>query len=287
MANGLLAVTNLAKSGSVTLSGGSWSGGKPLTNMLTLASNVVAQSSDASTSSTRFDIAFADTTYARAFGLLFGNFSVNATVRIQTSSSATFAVIENDSGDLDVFGGEYSWEILEWEDNNWWTGKPLDDEIDLFDRRFIFIAPQNWSFRYVRFLISDTGNSDGSIKIGRLFIARTWQFEYNMAYPFERGFESQSLSDRSFGGVQWFDERNPISYVRFSLDFMSVDESMTRALDFNRRADIYNEVLFVYDPDDTAYSSRRDIFGYLRQLNPVEQYQYGLNRTTFEIEKKL
>ena len=284
MANGILAVKNLSYSGGAALSGGSWTN---LTFILDPAINTKAVSTDATNASTQFTLDFVNTTYARTFNLLYTNLGVYSSVRVQTSFDSGFSTIDNDSGPVEVFSGVYSSDILEWEDENWWTGKPLDSEIDLFDRHFTFVAPENWSFRYVRFLIDDTANPQGNVSISRIFVAPVWQFEYNMEYPFERGFESQTLSDRSFGGTQWFDPRTPVSYVRFSLAFMGIDEAMSRALEFIRRADVYNEVLFVYDPDDISYSLRRNIFGYLRQLNPVEQYQYGLNRITFEIEKKL
>jgi hypothetical protein len=124
--------------------------------------------------------------------------------------------------------------------------------------------------------------------IGRLLLARSvWQPTVNMSAGAAIGFESNSEAQTTLSGAEWFIDAEANRLARFKLA-MNTDEMLTNAFDLARvSAGPSREVIFQYDPADGVHSVRRTIFGRLRSLAPLEEPQFGLGSTAFEVKELL
>jgi hypothetical protein len=290
MANGLLFSGRKNLADDATLSGGSYTGGNPLTKAQTEDLGEYAISSDATISSTQLIGDLGESLYARVFGLIDTNVSPNVRWRVELSAISSFSTVTYDTGFIAGFANAQAWDLLEWEDENWWLGTPTEEQLSGLKRNLIHVSATNQAFRYFRITVDDTENVEGNIRIPRVIVGPAWQFYYNMSRPVAIGPESNTLVDKSLGNVPYFDARIADNIVRFSLDFMSTDEAFTKAQAIERELDIDGEVLFIYDPEDTTYSLYRNIWGYFRKLSLTEAYAYGfggeLHSKTFEIGER-
>lgn len=270
-----------------TLSGGSWEALLPLDNLKQSRLSKTARSTDLQTTNTQFTLDHSTNRHDRLYALIDHNMTTEAEVRITTAETVgeldTNPVL--DTGFIDIFDAIFPSTALEWEDDNWWSGKPSDDDLQGIKRNFIFLNTALTVHRYVRFELRDPTNPDGYIDIGRTFIGPVWQFEHNHSYGASVGFESQTLVDKSLGGVAFFDKRDAIRVARFSLDFMDKDEGFAQAFELTRRRDVDGEVLWLPIPDDKVHQFREAFWGRLRTLNLLENAAFELHGMAFEVEE--
>jgi hypothetical protein len=286
MANGMLGFPN--RIGAATLTGGSWESNLPLTNIQHRTIQKVARTTDATLASTQLDIDLGSEKNIRVIGIRNHNFTLDATFRIRASAVSNFATTVYDSGWTDVWPVVYPFEALEWEDDNWWSGRYGAEEIEGHTTETDCVLPSNTLARYWRLEFDDTTNSAGHIQIGRIFIGPAWQFTNNMAYNgYALGLETKTEVQEARGGAEYFDVRLPYRVVRFALPWMTENEGMANAFDLLRRAGVDKEVLWIHDPDDTVHALRRRFIGRLRQLSAIEHPYPNTHSTAFEIKELL
>lgn len=283
MANAILAPQSTNLLDTSTLTGPMWT---DLENVKDSDLGTYTVSSDVSTSSTQILIDYGSSKYARVFAAVDTNGTAQVEMRVETSAIASFSTVTYDSDWQPQFANSLAWDLLEWEDDNWWLGTPTEETLDLNKRNLIHVAPTNQASRYVRISFRDEENPDGFLLIRRMYVGPCWQFTANMAWGAGIGPESNTLVDKTFGNVEDYDRRNPDNVIAFSLDFMTEAEAFTKAQPIERQLDIDGEVLFIYDPDDTAYGMWRNIWGHLRALSKTEAYVYGLFRKAWEIGER-
>lgn len=283
MANIILAFPNRADE--ATLSGGSWSASMPLTNLQNRRITIYARSANAALASTKFDCALTRTRGVRVVGLINHNLSLQALVRLRGGDDATFASVAYDSGWVEAWPAVYPTLTLEWEDDNWWTGKLSEEDRAGYTANHLFILPRITLGRYWRVEIDDTANASGYIQIGRLFVAGQWQPTRNISYGTSIQFEDKSLIEEAIGGAEYFDARPRYRVTRAALDWMDQDEGFARALELQRKQGISEEVLLIYDPDDTVHRIRHSYLGRLRTLSPIEHPYFNVRRMPVEIKE--
>lgn len=271
-----------------TLSGGSWVAGLPLSLLQTRIIGETARTTNAALTSTKFDIDQGVAKKTQLIALRNHNFSIDARYRVTASASPAFSVLLYDSAWTDVWSVVYPYGSLEWEDNNFWSGRYAEEEIAGYTTELDHILPARVLARYWRIEIDDTTNPAGYLQVGRLFIGPAWQPVINMSHAGAAlGWETKTSVQEAKGGAEYFDYRTPYRVQRFSLDAMQQDEAFSHAFDLMRRAGIDKEVLFIHDPDDTAHALRRRFLARLRALNAIE-YPYGTtNSAGFEVKELL
>lgn len=192
------------------------------------------------------------------------------------------------SGWTDVYPVIYPYPILEWSDDNWYSGRPTLDDISGYTTCLVHLLPTEMFARYWKIEFDDTLNSAGYLQIGRMLIAPIWQPTIGISVGgLNIGWETKTSNQETISGSEYFQRRTPYRVANFSLDLLTEDEAFAKAFEIQRRAGIDQEILYIQSPDDTVHSLRRRFLARLRQLSPIE-FPYGnFNKAGFELRELL
>lgn len=268
-----------------TLSGGSWASTLPLTNMQRRPLSKIARSANALAASTKFSVHLASPTYIVRKVMLWGhNISTTGTVRVYGGTTAGANDVY-DSGSLPVWPSVPS-EDLEWEDDNYWLGTLSADEVEGYPIRFSCDVGGNLRAEYWTVEIVDTGNADGYVEIGRLWMGPFWSPSINYDTGDEIGWEPQSDEQRSRGGVLYFDEQSSVRTFAFQLGTLTDAEAYGSLMELQRVARNSREVVVIPDPGDATYGYKRDILGRLRKAERLRGLDIpGYRSAAIEVEE--
>ena len=287
MANLIIGFPNRADES--TLSGGSWETTLPLNNLKDRRLAKVARTTNDNTASTKFDI---DLTRDRAIKLIVlvkHNLSLDATYRIYGSNVSNFATTVYDSGTQEVFESIYDTLNIEWEDDNFWDGKPTQEYLNSMkaasNLSLIHILNSVVSARYWRIEVVDTSNPDGYVEFGRLFLSEQWQVSNNILYGASLGYGTNTGVESSLDDTEYFDVRKSHRVFNFELESYSYAEGHQKLLEISRQVGIDKEVFVVPDPDDLENMTRRAFLGRLEALNPITYPYYNTNKAAYEVKE--
>lgn len=269
------------------LSGGAYVSTLPLQNLQNRVIGKVARTTNTALSSTQFTIDLGRGMKAQILALRNHNLSISARYRVVGSAVVDFSALAYDSGWNDVWPVVYPFGALEWEDDNWYTGKYTDEEREGYTTELDHLLPMAKLARYWRVEIDDVENPAGFVQVGRLFIGPAWQPTINMIYGASIGWETKTVVQEAKSGAEYFDVRTPYRVQKFTLDHMSQDEAFSQAFEIQRRAGIHGEIVFIHDPSDTVHSLRRRFMARLRTLTPIEYPYFDINSTAFELKELL
>lgn len=283
MQNLKLLWANIADQG--TLSGGSWQ--LPLANMQDKDINHAARSSGLSTAQTQFVIDLgADTSLFNALALVNINCTTDARIRIQTSNTSNFSVVDYDSGDMDVFRSIYTAADMLWKSGNWWKAKIQTQDLEGYVRN-CFVDLNERENRYIKIMLSDTGNAAGYLDIGRLIVGRLTSFTHNFSYGFKLRWVDPSIKSRTIGSKSISEVRQKYRAATYSLDFITDREALTQAFELERIMGTTGEVFVVTDADDIMNLFRTSFLAQLSELSGIEKHMFGFNKTAYSFEEIL
>lgn len=239
------------------VSGGSWSSSYPLTNIKTRYLFQRARSTDALASSSTMVIDTGENQTIGVVALVRHNISTNGTVRIRGYEFSNLTGLAYDSGAVTVYAG------------------------DDFAHAFTPTAARYWQI-----VISDTGNADAYIEIGRVFIG--WRFEPEVCvdWGLNIGVESQTTVMQSLAGPEYFDSRPNRRIVSGQWSWLTQAEAHGVYLQIQRQQDIEKEVFAMMDPD-TSYPDQVWFLGRFRTLNAIEWPYLDRHSVGFEISEIL
>lgn len=275
------------------LSGGSWLAARPLAKLLNRRLGDVARSTNLAKASTTFVIDLGAPKNIRVVDIRNHNLSLTGKYRIRASAAAppadpaAAATYVYDSGWLDAWPVIYPIEALEWEDDNWWSGKYSDEQRAGYIAAATHVLPANKLARYWRIDFDDPLNAEGFVQVGRVFIGPAWQSKNNMSFGASIGWETTTEVQEAYSGSEYFDVKTPFRVARFALNWMTEDEGMSNAFELQRQAGVDKEVMWIHDPEDTTHALRRRFLGRLRQLSPVEFPYSNVTTNAFEIKELL
>jgi hypothetical protein len=285
MANCMIGFPNLIEQ--ATLIGGDWKTTLPLTNLQQRALGRVARSDSLDLADTQFTVDLGTAKAVRVLGVVAHNISIDGLVRVTASDALDFSSLIYDSGWHEVWPEVYPSESLDWESDNWWSGKYTDEQRSGYTQSYVHIIPEVALTRYWRIEIDDHSGSAGYVQIGRVFIGPAWQPQINLSYGTELGWQTSTRVQEALSGAEYFQRRTPFRVQKFELRWMSLNEALASAFEVQRRAGIDAEVLWIYDPADTVHALRRRFLGRLRELSPIEHPYEQFNRTAFQIKEVL
>lgn len=267
LSNCMIAFPNLGDA--AILSGGAWVPTLPLAHMQSRKLGVVARTQSAQLAATQFDVDLGASKNCRVIAVVNHNLSLDARYRLRASVDGGQTWF-SDSGWQDVWPSVYPSEQLDWEEDNWWTGKYASTEITGYTPTLSIILPSTVIARLWRVELADTGNPVGYVQVGRLFIGPAWSPRYNMSYGASISWATATEVQSAYSGAETFSRRNPYRVVRFSLDWLDLDEGLAKGFELDRQAGIDREVFYIFDPTDTVHALRRRFLGRLSELSALE-----------------
>jgi hypothetical protein len=246
---------------------GSWSTALPASNMLDPTLAKVARSTDATTASTRRSFDLGSARVLRAFALVNHNLSAAATWRVLLGTSA---------GASNVYAGTLApWLSATFEAGLVAAG--MEDGVYLRNGTpAIIVLPAFYTAQHVTIEISDTGNADGFVQIGRLFAGGGLVPEVNPAHGLQDGWVDKSTKLESENGSEWPTPRRRLKTVSFVLDSLSLAEG-EQLHEMMRVLGTIEEVLYVPDVADAALQQRYGMLGTLSELSALA-YPYPRTR---------
>lgn len=283
VANALIAYDNVTDES--VLSGGAWVPTLSLANLKNRIVGKVARSVDLSLASTKLTLDAGTQVPVRTVSLVNHNFSLTAKYRIKFSNDANFAELLGDSGWLDVWPSVYASTNLPWGSANFWGGKYSERDRKGYTWTSVFSLDFSAYCRYISIEIDDVNNSNGFIQFGRLFAGEAWQPKVNMSLGAGIGWQSDTQVQKSSSGAEFFDEKRSYRLAKFITGFMDDADAMGQAFDIKRRMGLSGEVIFVFDPEDTTHSIRRQFYGRLRELSLIEYPYVNAASTAWEIKE--
>jgi len=267
---------------------GTWSTTLPLANLQNRTQGIVARSTAATTASTKFRMTFSAARVVRIIALCNHNLSSAATVTIKAYSDSGYTTQVYTSGAVSAWPTSYTA-----------AGKTGWDDPSPSDRAYTTLEKEymNWTHiqilspaqeqQYFQVEINDTGNADGYVQIGRVFIGQAWQPTHNFDFGVSIKHEDTSIIQEAIDGTEYFYRKYPTRVARFGLNHLNEEEAYQSAYEILRKSGNSGEVLFIYDSADTTHKLRRSFIGRMKELSAIENINYGLFGSTFEIKELL
>lgn len=259
MSNIVIATPILSDAGTVTAS--SQIAAAPVDNLQRMQPTDVWQS----TGTTAYvEIDLGSTQSINLFALLFTNCTSSATWRVRAASSQANLI--------SAPGYDSSTVIF----SPWSTAS---------DRRhgFRFLTVPVTQ-RWVRFDITDSGNQDGYIAAGRLYVANAYQPARNYEYGARHGFKDLSGSDRSSGGQRIVHEQPIIPMIDLSIVCNDRDEFYANTHRIQQLRGGSKDILIILDPDDTTNGHEGILYGTLESSLPSVHPRYNHYEQRYVLE---
>lgn len=283
MANTLIAYPNRADE--CTLSSGAWSGGLPLANLQTRDIRKYARTSSAANAATKCDCAFPAPRSIRAVCLINTNLSRDAQYRIRWASDAGFSSVVYDSGVVDMHApGLVPFGSIEWEEEGFWDGRLSSEQMKWYPKDLIHILPVNTWAQYLRVEIFDSGNADGYVQIGRLFVGKGFQPNSNISYGRSVMHSSGTVVAETLARREIFQAKPLVRQDIVDMSFLSVDEGVT-LFDMDRQLDVSGELFYSFDPADTRNLMRWSFLARLEKLSPLTHPMFAIHTKNFALKE--
>ena len=279
MQNIILSYPNRADAATIT--GGSWSGALPVTNLANREVWKVARSTDTLPASTKFNVDIGAHKPLRCFALANHNMSAAATWRVTLGSTAGNDDIY-DSGWQNVWKITFD-DVVEWESITWWAGV-AGDEYLRSPYAAMHAAPDIYTARYLTIEVNDAANVDGYVQIGRLFAGGALQPTYNPVYGLQDGMTDLSTTDAAESGAFWGTERRRMRYTSLVLGWVTPTEAQY-IQEMQRSLGTIGEVLYIPYPADMGESQRWGYIGRMSELSPIEYPYYRMRSLPIKLEE--
>lgn len=159
------------------------------------------------------------------------------------------------------------------------------DDLIGYTNTYIYTFASPVSARGWRFDIQNTGNPDGYVQLGRVFLGPMWSPTINMALGASLEWNDDSEVQTAISNAEYYLEKQPYRVARFTLPNMNEGEAWGTAFDIQRRVGVTKEVIFLWAGDDATFRRERSIYGRLRALSPIEYFNIDAHRTAWEVKE--
>lgn len=253
------------------LSGGSWQPSLPLENLHSRQIAKVARSQGLDPSATTMTLDFQRPRPLQMVNLIGHNGSFSGQARIRIGDDTSWAP-NTTSYDVtvDIWTGMQNgpWDVndYEWEDDDFWLGGFDQEEIQGLTAVSTHVLPEPRAGRYLRIDILDQSNPDGFFQLGRVFAGPAVSPSVNVAWGMGEGWDfSGTAIETALSGAEYFDEREGVRVIRFTLQHLQTDEAYSKFLEMVRRQGVSKEVFVIPDPSDQFNGLKRNFLGRIRQ----------------------
>lgn len=219
-------------------------------------------------------------------GLPANNLSVTATWRVRGWYDDALTDEVLDSGFMDVWPASIPPEDLEWEDDNWWDGRPSDEERALYTPLAVYFIDPAPTCRAIRIDIVDDDNPDGYIALGRVFVAPAWQPDVNISYGGEYGHQIDTTVSK-VEDTEYFDPLTPRRRFVMPLQHLDETEAFQKIFRMQRELGIHGELLVAADLNPGPLFLSRTFIGRLVNADPLRNPYLENYSTSLQVMEKL
>ncbi|EKE78425.1 hypothetical protein [Oceanibaculum indicum] len=168
----------------------------------------------------------------------------------------------------DIFGRIYDTSDLPWEQSNWFTGKPREQDIAGYARHLRIRWPELIAPTSIELEFDVTTNAV-DFDLGYLFAGNPLSPRWTYSRSREMGIRSNTLRDRTAGGRQILSRRTGARTQRVTFQHLSKGEA-ARLYDYALREDIH-PAIFVPDPNDNVHEFREVFPAWLSVVSAPRQ----------------
>lgn len=261
MANMLWAARNYATEIGAVFSGGDWVSTLPLANLANKQPTKYARSTDLDKANTQFDLDCGSELPISFISLRRHNLSQNGKWQIRLSNESDFSTLEYDSGWVDIWPAVSAFGIGLWGEFQW-GGKLPESEVSTYGIASYDVFGTAIRARYLRIELDDTGNDDGYLQAGVLFVGPGWTPSINMSYGWTIEQIDNSTITRSRGGQSYVNQQPIIRRLVVSFDYLPEAEIYGNIFEIARKGRSL-PVIAMPDPDNTDQLHRQVVYGHL------------------------
>lgn len=250
MALGTFADQNLTES--ATLTGGTWSAALPLANLKgeEYLQRPARCEDVTSLAKSQFTVTLQFPRAITLIAVLFHTLAIDAQYRLTIADlDGSFVVPSLQTPWTAVTPALWDSADLDWESPNWWTGQPLNEDLDLYPRHLWIPLPDGPIVTAFKIEIDDRNNTAGYFDLGGLWTASGWSPSFNYDRGHKLGLIDRSQVDEGPSGRKFVETRRARRTLAVTWSMLTQGDA-TRIFDGGMRAGSTKPVLFVPDLDD-------------------------------------
>lgn len=254
-----------------TLSGGAWQNNLPLSHLKTPIFSQVARSVDALETSTIINLTTSIARSTDIVALANHNISVSGEIRLRVYSDNNFEFLLWDSGWQAVWPSLFASNTLEWEFDNFWLGTPSEEDRDSLTALLPIFLDNTEVVQSLTIEISDEGNPDGYIQVGRLFMGGAWQPIYNAEYGIAYGHNISTSFETAFdmNQTEYAEVKTPKRTVSLTLNDLTEEEGFQKLMRMQKTQGLHGEILYTEDIERGQGSYVKTFIGRNQDVNPL------------------
>lgn len=264
-----------------TLSGGSFGVDTPLEYAKDEVLSVKATTTDALAASTWCDVTLNRIRPVQVVAVAAHNFSSTAQAQVQVYSEVDELLY--DSGVFDVWPPLYQTAQLEWEYDNFWSGRLDEEERGQFTPLMTHFLPDVTMAKRVRISLFDEDNPDGHLSFGRVFVADAWQPAINASWGIQHGFDADDEFTEAEDRTEYAYVKRLRRTVQMSLSELDEGEAYQRLFSMDRTEGQHGEILYAFSVDPKPENFVRTFLARQRQLSPIKHPEYANHATDLSL----
>ena len=140
-----------------------------------------------------------------------------------------------------------------------------------------------YSARYVTFYLRDIVSTTPILQVGRMFAGPMWSPNFNADYGLKDYITDFSTKTRAESATKWRNKRRRVRGVKFGLTSLTHAEAEW-IHEFQMSAGTVEEVLYIPNVNDMAYTQRYGFTGLMEALSEIDYPNFAQRGTGFEIQ---
>ncbi|WP_062220476.1 hypothetical protein [Aureimonas sp. D3] len=273
-----------------TLAGGRWKAGDLSRDALyDRVLGHVARTASAAPEDTQLVVELDRARRVGGLAILNHNMSPAATIILQgyRDRAMTDPVFNGNGAPEEVYPVQYRWGDVDFGEPNWWTRKPLAEDIGRVTTLALVLLPKPKIGLFWRVQCIDPNNPAKHLDLGKVFLGPSFLPSSNYAYGASLSVRDESRVSQSIGGTRFYDERAKRRVFAFGFQDMDEGREFSRFFDLIADAGITREMIVIPDPSDKLNLQRRSFCGVLREPTQLEQAVYARLNANFVAEEDI
>lgn len=263
------------------LSGGSYVPDMPLAYARDEVLSVFSRTTNTSASNTWFDATLNRVRPVHVVSIAAHNFTSDAQFKITAYSTTNQVLFESDV--MDVWPAVYQTEQLEWEYDNFWSGRLDEEERGQFTPLLTYFLPDTVMAKRIRVELFDEDNSEGFLRFGRVFIADAWQPSLNASYGIQHGWDAADEFAEANDRTEYAYVKRVRRTVQMSLEHLNESEAYQRLFSMQRTEGQHGEILYAFSVEQTPANFVRTFLSRQKQLNPMAHPRFSEHSTDLNL----